>query len=61
MKFNKDVSEPNFILYRCEDLPNRFVKKFKDLPLLAYHVKSKEAYDKVKKHVNNVVFDGFQF
>ena len=61
MKFNKDVSEPNFILYRCEDLPNRFVKKFKDIPLLAYHVKSKEAYDKVKKHVNNVVFDGFQF
>ena len=60
MKFNKDVSEPNFIIYKADDLPNRFVKKYKDLPLLAYHVNSQECYDKVKKHVNNVVFEGIE-
>lgn len=60
MKLNKDVSEPNFIVYKSDDLPNRFVTKYKDLPLLAYHVTNKESYDKVKKHVNNVVFEGFE-
>lgn len=60
MKLNKDISEPNFIVYKAEDLPNRFVKKYKNLPLLAYHVNSLEAYEKVKKFVNNVVFEGFE-
>ncbi len=60
LKLNKDVSEPNFIIYRCDDLPNKYVKKYKHLPLLAYHVNSKEAFEKVKKHVNNVVFEGFE-
>lgn len=60
MNLNKDVSEPNFIIYKADDLPNRFVKKFKDMPLLAYRVTNKETYDKVKKIVNNVVFEGFE-
>lgn len=60
MKFNKNVSEPNFIVYKAEDLPNLIVKKYKDLPLLAYHVNNTELYNKVKKHVNNVIFEGFE-
>ncbi len=60
MKYNKDISEPNFIMYRCEDLPNRYVKKYKHLPLLAFHVKSNEEYLKLKKYVNNVIFEGFE-
>lgn len=60
MKLNKEISEPNFIVYKADDLPNRFVKKYKHLPLIAYHVNDKESYEKVKKHVNNVVFEGFE-
>ncbi len=60
MKLNKDVSEPNFIIYKADDLPNRFVKKYKNLPLLAYHVNNEETYNRVKKIVNNVVFEGFE-
>lgn len=60
MRYNKNISEPNFIIYKADDLPNRFVKRYKDLPLLAYHVNNAETYNKVKKHVNNVVFEGFE-
>ena len=60
MKLNKEISEPNFIVYKADDLPNRFVKKYKHLPLIAYHVNDQESYEKVKKHVNNVVFEGFE-
>ena len=60
MRYNKEISEPNFIVYKADDLPNRFVKKFKDLPLLAYHVNNQDTYNKIKKHVNNVVFEGFE-
>lgn len=59
MKLNKTISEPNFIIYKAEDLPNRYVSKYKDLPLLAYHVTSQESYNKVKKHCDNVIFEGF--
>lgn len=58
MKLNK-VSVPHFINYEASTLPNRYVKKFKDLPLLAWVVKSKEEYLKVVKYCDNVVFENF--
>ena len=59
MLLNKKVSEPNFIAYQAENLPNRFVKKYKELPVIAWCVRSEEAFDKVKKHCDNVIFEGF--
>ena len=59
MKLNKKVSEPHFINYEAAALPNAYVKKYKDLPLLAWVVRSKEEYLKVVKHCDNVVFENF--
>lgn len=59
MMLNKKVSEPNFIAYQAENLPNRFVKKYKSLPILAWCVRSPEMRDRVQKHCNNIIFEGF--
>ena len=59
MSFNKTTSEPNFISYDASTLPNRFVKKYKKLPLLAWTVRSKEEYLKVIKYCDNIIFENF--
>lgn len=59
MAFNKNISEPHFISYDATTLPNRFVKKYKNLPLLAWSVRSKEDYLKVVKHCDNIIFENF--
>lgn len=59
MLLNKRVSHPDFISYEGKTLPNRFVRKYKDLPLLAYTVKSQEEYIKVVKFCDNIIFEGF--
>lgn len=59
MAFNK-VSQPHFISYKVEDLPNRYVKKYKNLPLLAWTVQSQEEYMAVLKHCDNIIFEGFE-
>ena len=60
MHFNKKISKPNFISYEAATLPNRFVRKFKDLPLLAWSVKSKEEYLKIVKYCDNIIFEKFE-
>ena len=59
MRFNKKVSQPDFISYEASALPNRFVKKYKTLPLLAWTVRSKEEYHKVVKYCDNIIFEKF--
>ncbi len=59
MRFNKKVSEPHFISYEASALPNRFVRKYKKLPLLAWTVRSKEEYLKVVKYCDNIIFEKF--
>lgn len=59
MTLNKKVSQPHFIAYEAAALPNRFVKKYKHLPLLAWCVKSKEEYLKTVKYCDNVIFEKF--
>lgn len=49
-------SEPNFISYKLEDLPNKYVKKFKDIPVLCWTVKSNEDVEKAKKVADNYIF-----
>lgn len=60
LKFNNDVSHPNFICYESEHLPNRFVRKYKDLPLIAYSLKNQIDYLKVVKYCDNVIFENFE-
>lgn len=59
LALNKTVSQPNFISYEYTALPNRFVKKYKNIPLLAWTVRSKEEYLKVVKHCDNIIFENF--
>lgn len=59
LKFNAKVSQPHFISYEASELPNRFVKKYKNLPLLAWTIKSKEEYLKVVKYCDNIIFEKF--
>lgn len=59
MTLNKTVSEPDFISYEAICLPNRFVKKYKHLPLLTWVVHSKEQYHKIIKHCDNIIFEDF--
>ncbi len=60
MLLNKKVSEPNFISYQAEDLPNRFVKKCKGLPVLAYPVRTEEMFKRVSKFCDNIIFEAIE-
>ncbi len=59
MLLNK-LSRPDFINYEAKKLPNRFVRKYKKLPLLAWTVTSQKDYLRVVKYCDNVVFEGFE-
>ncbi len=60
MLLNKKVSCPNFISYNAQNLPNRHVKIYKKLPLLAWCVRSQTEYMKVVKHCDNIIFENFE-
>ncbi len=60
MWLNKKVSEPNFIIYKAENLPNKYVKKYYgQIPVLTYAIKSEEEEMRVKGFVDNFVFDSY--
>ncbi|MBQ7578997.1 MAG: glycerophosphodiester phosphodiesterase [Clostridia bacterium] len=58
MKLNK-ISEPHFIAYHTKDLPNKYVKKYKDvMPVIAWCIKNEDEYARVfKKHCDNIIFE----
>lgn len=51
------ISEPNFISYNIDDLPNRWVKKYRELPLLAWCVRTLEQKEKAVKFADNIIFE----
>ena len=60
MLLNKRVSEPNFIVYQTEDMPNKYVKKyFGKVPVLVYTVKTAEEQNRVKDYCDNYIFDSY--
>ena len=59
MVLNK-MAKPDFIAYEASHLPNRFVRKYKTLPLLAWTVRSQKEYLKVVQHCDNVIFENFE-
>lgn len=58
LKLNK-VSNPNFISYNADNLPNKYCKRC-DLPILAWTVRSQEQYLEVIKHCDNIIFEDFE-
>jgi len=55
-----NIAKPNFICYRAKDLPCRYVKKYKELPLIAWGVSSQKEYHDIIKQVDNIIVDGFE-
>lgn len=55
------LCEPHFINYDINYLPNKSVNKkgIKELPLLAYTIKSKKEYHKALKYCDNIIYDSF--
>ncbi len=51
--------QPDFILYNACDLPNRFVKKYNFLPIIAYNVRNEVEYLHAVRYCDNVVCTGF--
>ncbi|MBQ8909322.1 MAG: glycerophosphodiester phosphodiesterase [Clostridia bacterium] len=60
MLLNNKVSHPDFISYEARKLPNMHVRKYKQLPLIAWTVKSQSEYVKVVKHCDNIIFENFE-
>ncbi|MBR4002693.1 MAG: glycerophosphodiester phosphodiesterase, partial [Clostridia bacterium] len=56
---NKKVSQPHFIAYKYDEIPNKYIKKYKQLPLLAWPVPSQQDYMRVAKHCDNIIFEYF--
>ena len=60
MMLNKKVSEPNFIVYKAEDMPNKYVKKYYGkLPIIACVLKNAEDGARVKDLCDNFLFDSY--
>lgn len=53
------MAEPHFISYDVKNLPNRYVSKYKSLPLIGWTVKSQEQYLDIVKHCDNIIFEDF--
>ncbi len=60
MLLNKKTSRPDFISYEAKTLPNRYVRKYRKLPLLAWTVRNQGEYLKVVKYCDNVIFEDFE-
>jgi len=61
MFFNR-FTKPDFISYGINDLPNKYLDKYKKkgLTIISYAAQSQEAYDRVKSFYDNVVFEYFE-
>ncbi len=60
MLLNKKISEPNFIVYCSDDMPNKYTKKyFGKMPVLVYTIKNAEEEARLKDYCNNIIFDSY--
>ena len=59
LKYFKN-SQPKFIMYYNSGIPNRHIKKFKNLPIIATDVNNQERYLKLVKYCDNITFYGFE-
>ena len=57
LRFNK-AAKPDFVSYRAEDLPNKYVSR-SHLPVLAWTVRSNEMKTALSDIANNIIFENF--
>ncbi|MFU8793561.1 MAG: glycerophosphodiester phosphodiesterase family protein [Acholeplasmataceae bacterium] len=60
MVFNR-YTKPDFISYDIHDLPNKYADQAakKGLPVLSFAAQTQQAFDRIKAHYDNVVFEYF--
>jgi glycerophosphoryl diester phosphodiesterase len=54
------TARPNFIAYDFHNLPNRYVSRHKNVPVLAWTLTNQADADAVKPFCNNIIFQDFQ-
>lgn len=59
LKFVK-TNNADFIAYDATNLPNKYVSKYDNLPLLAYTIKTQEEYEQIADICESIIFEGFQ-
>lgn len=60
MLLNKNISEPNFIVYDGADMPNKYLKKYYGvIPVLAYTIRSEGEEMRLKGFCDNFLFDNY--
>ncbi len=59
LKLTNKIAHADFIAYNAQDLPCKYIEKYKPYGVLAYNVTSQELYEKVLPHIDNVIFSGF--
>lgn len=60
MLLNKNVSEPNFIVYDGADVPNKYLKKYYGvIPVLTYLIKTEGEENRLKGFCDNFIFDDY--
>lgn len=53
-------AKPDFLNYEIRDLPNRFVKRHKNIPLLCWVAYNQEEYTDGMKKADNIIFQDFE-
>lgn len=54
--FFKNFSHIDFVSYKLENIPNKYVNKV-DVPVLAWTIKTEEDFKKAKENANNFIVD----
>ena len=56
MMLNKKISQPNFIIYCAEDMPNKYVKKYYGvIPVLTCAIKSVQEEQRLNDFADNFI------
>ena len=58
LKFIK-AFKADFIAYDAQNLPNKYVNKHKNLPLLAFTIRTQEEYERLHPIVSSIIFENF--
>ena len=59
MLLNKSKSNPHFVSYDVQNMPNKYTKKL-SIPVLVWTVKNQKQYENVSKYCDNIIFEGFE-
>ena len=59
MRLNKKISEPHFIIYSSENMPNKYVKKYYGVIPILTCSKSQEEENRLSGYADNFLFDSY--